>query len=294
MEKFQAIKKASILGMIGNIFLFVIKGITGFITGSQSMIADFFNSAGDIFSSIMTFIGNKISSQPKDDDHNLGHGKAEYIYSLLISLVMIYVAFYVFKSSFMSLIYGKTYDFSYWLIIVCILTMIIKFSLYIYTKMVYNKFHNLLIKANSKDHRNDFLLTSLNLLACFSSLSHIYYLDGIVGIVIALWILISGIKIFKESYDILMDKSIDEETKQKVLSIIYDHNEVKKVIHFNSTPVGYQYQISFTIYVDGNLSTFRSHEIANHLEKEIDEKIPEVYLTVIHVNPIKIEKEEAT
>ena len=85
-----------------------------------------------------------------------------------------------------------------------------------------------------------------------------------------------------------MAKSIDKETKEKVLEIISNHKEVKKVIHFNSAPVGYKYQISFTIYVDGNLSTFESHEIANHLEKEIDKKIPEVYLTVIHVNPIKL------
>ena len=83
-----------------------------------------------------------------------------------------------------------------------------------------------------------------------------------------------------------MDKSLDIETKEKVYKIINKHKEIKKVQHFNSTPVGYQYQISFTIFVDGNLSTFKSHEIANKLEKEIDKKIPEIYLTVIHVNPI--------
>ena len=87
-----------------------------------------------------------------------------------------------------------------------------------------------------------------------------------------------------------MDKSIKEEAKQKVLDIIKKHDEVKKVIHFNSTPVGYKYQISFTIYVDGDLSTFESHEIANRLEKEIDNEIEEIYLTVIHVNPIKVKK----
>ena len=68
------------LGIIGNLFLLIIKGIIGFITKSQAMIADAFNSAGDIFSSLMTFIGNKIASKPSDDDHNLGHGKAEYIW----------------------------------------------------------------------------------------------------------------------------------------------------------------------------------------------------------------------
>lgn len=88
-----------------------------------------------------------------------------------------------------------------------------------------------------------------------------------------------------------MDKSINDESKQKVLDIIKKHKEIKRVEHFNATPVGYRYQISFTIYVDGNLSTFESHEIANNLEKEIGE-LEEIYLTVIHVNPIYIERGE--
>ena len=65
-----------------------------------------------------------------------------------------------------------------------------------------------------------------------------------------------------------------------------------KINHFNSTPVGYKYQISFTIFVDGNLSTFESHEIADTLEKEIKKEIPEIYLSVIHVNPLKVDKKD--
>ena len=287
MNKFKAIKWASIMGIIGNIFLLIIKGIIGFSTNSQSMIADAINSAGDIVSSVMTYIGNKISSIPRDHDHNLGHGKAEYIYSMLISIIIIYMSYKVFKSSLLSLINKSKYQFSYYVIIVCIITIMIKLILYIYTNKLSKKYNNLLIKANAQDHRNDMFLTTLNLSAILLSKKGIYSLDGIVGIIIAIWILISGIKIFKESYDVLMDKSLDIETKEKVYKIINNHKEVKKVQHFNSTPVGYKYQISFTIFVDGNLSTFKSHEIANNLEKEIDKKIPEIYLTVIHVNPIE-------
>ena len=89
MDRFKAANKASILGMIGNIFLFLIKVIVGFISNSQAMIADAFNSASDILSSIMTYIGNRVASKDADDDHNLGHGKAEYIYSMLISITMV-------------------------------------------------------------------------------------------------------------------------------------------------------------------------------------------------------------
>ena len=286
MKKKLAVRKASILGIIFNIFLLIIKAIIGFVSGSMSMVADAFNSAGDIIASLMTFIGNRVASKKADDDHNLGHGKAEYIYSMLISITMMIMAYTVGKSSILSLINKEEYTFSIWIVIVCIITIVTKLSLYIYTNKLYKKTKNILIKAASKDHFNDTIITSLNLIASFLALNNIFFVDGVVGTIISLWILYTGIKIFIESYHILMDKSIDEETKQKVLDIISEHKEIHKIQHFNSTPVGYKYQISFTIYVDGNLSTFESHEIANNLEKEIIKKIEEAYLVVIHVNPL--------
>jgi len=290
MDRFKSVKIASIFGILGNLFLLVIKSAIGFITNSQAMLADAFNSAGDILSSVMTFIGNKIASIPSDDDHNLGHGKAEYIYSMLISIVMILMALFVLKDSISSIFNNNKYDFSIWLVIVCIVTIIVKFSLFIYTNKLSKKYNNLLIKANSKDHRNDCVITFFNLISCLFTLINIYYIDGIVGSLISIWIIVTSLKIFKESYNVLMDKSISEETKKKVYEIIEKHKEIKKVIHFNSTPVGYRYQISFTIYVDGNMSTFDSHNIADKLEKEIGETLEEIYLTVIHVNPIEVEE----
>ena len=208
---------------------------------------------------------------------------------MLISIAMIAMGYQVLKNSALSLIKGEPYFFSFWLIFVCFLTILIKLFLYIYTHQLNKKYQNLLLEANSKDHRNDCILTCLNLLACLFSLQGIYFLDGVVGILFALWIFFSALKIFKESYDVLMDKSMKSDAIEKVLNLVSSHKEVLRVNHFNATPVGYQYQISFTIFVDGSLSTFESHEIANHLEKEIAKEIPEVYLTVIHVNPQKVE-----
>lgn len=286
MNRFRSTKLASIFGISGNILLMIMKGIVAMLTGSQAMTADAFNSAGDIFSSLMTYIGNKISSKPSDEDHNLGHGKAEYIYSMLISISMILMAMFILKDSFISLVKGKTYDFSIWLIVVCLVTILVKLFLFIYTNKIYKKYNNLLVKANSKDHFNDMIITSTNLVSCILSIYGIYFLDGVVGIIISLWIMYTSIKLFLESYNVLMDKSISVETKNEVYEIIDRHKEIKKVIHFNSTPVGYKYQISFTIYVDGNKSTFDSHDIANKLEKEIIKEIDEIYLVIIHVNPI--------
>lgn len=290
MDRFKATKISSILGIVGNIFLLIIKGIIGYITSSQSMIADAFNSAGDIFSSCMTFIGNKISSKEADEDHHLGHGKAEYIYSLLISITMIVLSVTVIKNAIMTLINKEYFEYSIWLIIICLITIITKFCLFLFTNKLYKKHNNILIKANSIDHRNDCFITITTLISIILSNMGLYFVDAIVGILISLWIFYTAIKLFIESYDILMDKAMSEETKEKVIQIINKHEEVIKIQHFNATPVGYRYQISFTIYVDGNMSTFDSHAIANSLEREIEKEIPEIYLTVIHVNPTEIEK----
>lgn len=290
MDKFRSIKRASILGVLGNLFLLVIKGIIGFLTNSQAMIADAFNSASDVFSSIMTFIGNRIASQPRDEDHNLGHGKAEYIYSMLISIAMLLLGYEVIKGSASSLINNSKVEFSIWLVVVCMVTLIVKISLFFYTHYLCRKHNNLLLIANSKDHLNDCMITTLNLIACLLSLKEIYFVDGVVGIIISLWIFYTAYKIFIESYDVLMDKAISNETREEVYKVIKKYKEIKKINHFNATPVGYQYQISFTIFVDGDMSTFDSHKIANDLEKEIDNKFPEIYLTVIHVNPIEEKK----
>lgn len=285
MKRFEAVKRASVLGIIGNIFLFFIKIIVGFISNSQAMLADAFNSASDIFSSIMTFIGNRIASKGADNDHNLGHGKAEYIYSMLISITMIVLGSSILFDSIRTIFNRNKYEFSIWIVMVCIITILVKLSLYLYTNRIGKKFNNLLVEANSKDHRNDLFITLGTLLSTLFAYYEIYVIDSIVGIIISLWIIYTGIKIYKESYDVLMDKTISSEIKDKVIEIIDKYEEIDKINHFIATPVGYMYQVSFSIFVDGNMSTFDSHEIANRLEKEIIREVSEIYLVVIHVNP---------
>jgi cation diffusion facilitator family transporter len=203
---------------------------------------------------------------------------------------MFILGFRILIDSIKSIIDPSGFQFTIWLVIVCIATILIKLCLYFYTRSVAKKYKSLLVDANSKDHRNDVVITSCNLIAAICSLYGVYIVDGVVGIMISVWIIYTAISIYKDSYDVLMDKTISSETKDKVLAIIEEHDEVLKIQHFNATPVGYRYMVNFSIFVDGNLSTFESHDIANRLEKEIAKRVPEIYLTVIHVNPIKVEK----
>lgn len=285
MDRFEVTKKAGMLGIIGNIFLLVIKSIVGFLSHSQSMIADAANSAGDIFASLMTFIGNKIASEPDDDSHNFGHGKAEYIFSLFISMAMMLVSFKLLYDSIFSLVNQSKLTFSWFLILVCIITIIIKLFLFIYTNKLSKQYNNILLEANKKDHRNDCIVTTFTLISILLSLIGIYWFDGIVGIGISVWIFVTGLKIFIESYNILMDISIDENTRNLIMDIIQKYPKIRKADKISSSPVGYQYMIVLTIYVDGNMSTFESHELADKLENDIT-SLENIYKTIVHVHPI--------
>lgn len=283
-ERYESSKKAGIIGILGNIFLLIIKGAIGLFTHSQAMIADAANSFGDIFASAMTSIGSKIASAPQDDDHNFGHGKAEYIFSLLISLSMIIIAFKLLYDSTNNLILGTKFTFSWMLVLVCAITIITKLSLFLYTYRLYKQNSNLLLKANMKDHRNDCIVTTFTLISVLLSLLNIYWFDSVVGIGISVWICITGVKIFIESYNILMDVSIDEETKDIILDLVHGYKEVKAINGISSTPVGYQYIIFLTIAVDGNMTTFDSHTLADNLEKNIA-GLDKVYKAIVHVEP---------
>ncbi|MCI8272485.1 MAG: cation transporter [Clostridia bacterium] len=287
MEKrFEITKKVGISGIVGNLFLLMIKAAVGIASKSQAMIADSINSAGDILASLLTFIGNKIASVPGDDDHNFGHGKAEYIFSLFIAISMIIVSIKMIIDAIMKLIHGNEIKFSWWLIIVCIITILVKVSLFIYTKKAYKKYNNILIQSSMEDHRNDCIITTFTLISIILSLKGITWFDSIVGIGISAWICKTGIGIFIESYNILMDVSIDENTKDIILDLVHGYKEIKAVNGISSTPVGYQYIIFLTIAVDGEMTTYESHKLADNLEKNITE-IDNIYKAIVHVEPIE-------
>ena len=283
-ETNSKVKRVGIYGIIGNIFLLIIKAIIGFASKSQAMIADSINSAGDIFASLMTFIGNKIASEPNDDDHNFGHGKAEYIFSMFISISMVLVSAKLLYDSFMSLLRGSKLIFSWTLVIVCIITIISKLLLYLYTRKIHKTNKNLLLEANMKDHRNDCVLTTFTLISVLLTLKGIYWFDGVVGIIISAWIFYSGIQIFIESYNVLMDISIDDNTKDIILDIAHNYDKIKSVKSIFSTPVGNKHIIFITISVDGNMSTFDSHHLADDLELTVS-NLDNVYKTIVHVEP---------
>lgn len=286
MRNLNLVKKAGILGVISNIFLFIIKIIVGLISQSQSMIADSFNSISDVFASIMTFIGSKISSNKEDNDHNFGHEKAEYIFSMFISISIFIIALKLLYSSVISLFTNHEVIFSWNLVLVSIITIIIKLSLYLYTKYLYKKEPSILLKSNNLDHRNDIFLTLSVLISILFSKYGIYFVDSIVGIIISIWFLITGINIFKESFNVLMDVALPDTIKDDIVTLILKDENIINIDDIYSMAIGYKYILVLTICVDGILSTYESHKIANMIENKIKRKFPLIKEVFIHIHPM--------
>lgn len=287
MNRYESTKRVSFLGIVGNVFLLIIKFIVAIFSHSEAMMADAINSAGDIFSSIMSYIGNKIACMPSDEDHNFGHGKAEYIFSMFISIFMILIGVKILFDSIMAIIHGDTFQFSIYLILVCIVTIVVKLLLYLYARKSYKHHHNILVKATMKDHRNDMLLTLGTLLSVILGYFGYYFFDGIFGSITSIYIIVTGLGIMMEAYHVLMDASISKKDKDLIVEFILNNSSVIKVEDFYTVPVGYKYVAVLTIDLDGNMSTFASHEIADTIEKEITKKFKKIYKVIIHVNPVE-------
>lgn len=279
-------QKVGIIGIVGNVFLFVIKIAIALISKSNAMLADSINSGTDVLSSLMTFIGGKIAGEPSDEDHNYGHGKAEYIFSLIISLIMGYLAIKIAWNGINSLINDTKFEFTYALVIVCIVTIITKFTLYKYTHKIGQKSNNILILANSQDHINDVYTTASVLIGTTAALVDLYWLDSVVAIGIAIRICYSAIEFFMQSYNVLLDVSMTEKEIEEIREIIKSHDKIDHIDKVTSKAVGNSFVVIIKVSVDGEMTVRESHDIVGKMKAEVM-KLKNVYDVIVHVNPVE-------
>lgn len=204
MLKRMTLINVSILSFIGNILLLFVKGIIGVATGSNAMISDAIHSVGDSISSILSLIGS-IASKNKSIKIDSKQENIEYWFSLIIGIVMMIISYKLIVSSFESIFFKKKYIISIWIIVICLMCIITKLILYFICKKVAADTNNLLIRALSIDHRNDIILTSLNLLSGIFAFYNIFLLDGLIGIVLSIVISSSAYKIIDGSCEELID-----------------------------------------------------------------------------------------
>jgi len=285
MNRYKDTKKVSILGIIANLFLFVIKIVLAITSRSQGLLADAINSGTDILTSVMTYIGNRLASKPGDKEHPYGHGKVEYVFSLIISISMIFLGLTILKDSVVAITQKRELIFSFYLIAVCIITIIVKLFLYIYTTKMAKIHENLLISAASEDHRNDMFLSLATLIGIVCSKYGIYYIDGIVGVIISIWISYVAVKLFLSAYYVLIDTDINDGLKEKIISVINACNNCE-IDSIKSSPVGVNYILLMEISVEDDFTLEEGHAIAEKIKKEVC-KVEKIVDAIIHVNPKK-------
>lgn len=284
-KKSNVTAKVGLVGILGNLFLFIIKIIVAVMSKSQAMLADSINSGTDILSSLMTLIGGKLAAEAPDKGHNYGHAKAEYVFSLIISLIMGYLAIKIAWDGAVSLIDKNVFEISWYLILVCIITMVTKFLLYLYTHKIGEKNDDILILANAQDHKNDILVTASVLVGVIAAVFKIYWLDGIIAICIATRIFYVAIDFFVQSYTVLIDRSMDDVEIKEIESIIKTYKNIDHIDKITSKSTGKSFIVIVKVSVDGNMSVNESHQIAGKLKSDIM-KLKNVYDVVIHINPV--------
>ncbi len=284
-KKSNVTAKVGLVGILGNLFLFIIKIIVAVMSKSQAMLADSINSGTDILSSLMTLIGGKLAAEAPDKGHNYGHAKAEYVFSLIISLIMGYLAIKIAWDGAVSLIDRNVFEISWYLILVCVITMITKFFLYIYTHKIGEKNDDILILANAQDHKNDILVTASVLVGVIAAVFKIYWLDGIIAICIATRIFYVAIDFFVQSYTVLIDRSMDDAEIKEIESIIKTYKNIDHIDRITSKSTGKSFIVIVKVSVDGNMTVNESHQIAGKLKADIM-KLKNVYDVVVHINPV--------
>ncbi len=282
---------AGILGIVANILLFAVKLFAGIISGSVAIIADAINNLSDFMTSIVTLVGFKLSSRPADKEHPYGHARIEYVTGLIVSVVILTIGIEIGRSSIEKIINATATDFS---IITCIIlgvAILVKLLLAIIYRGLGKSIDSEALYGMSKDSRNDVISTSVILLSSIACMQFGINLDGYLGVLVALLIIISAVSLIKETADPLLGTPPDREYVKKIEQKIKGYEGVigihDLVVH-NYGPL--KSFATVHIEVDGDVDIMVSHDLADNIERDFARDM-NINL-VCHLDPIAKNDEE--
>ena len=277
---------SSTVGIVCNIILFVSKFIIGTIANSVAIISDAFNNLTDCLSCIITMFGYNLASKPADKEHPFGHGRMEYFTSLIIAVFIIIVGFEFFKTSLSRIFNKEDIDVTYFTIIVLVLSILLKFWMYLFNKKMSTIFNNQAMMATSYDSLSDAMTTSITLIGSIISLFTSFPIDGVIGLIVSGLIIKTAISIIKDTLDELLGKPADKETTQQLLDIVMSHQGILGVHDLMIHNYGPNKMIaSLHAEVDAKQNVLEAHDTIDNIEKEIFEKMK--IMTTIHLDPIE-------
>jgi len=282
---------AGVIGVVSNIFLFIIKLIVGMIFNSIAVTADAVNNLTDAGSSIIVLVGFKISRKPADEQHPYGHARVEYITGFLVSVVILLLGFELIKASFYKVLNPDPINFSYLTIIVLIISILVKLWQGLINKNLGRRINSTALVATGQDSMNDVISTSSVLVATiFAKLTSIQ-IDGYMGVAVALFIVYSGIKLIVETLNPLLGIAPDQQLVSDIEGEILSYDGVlglhDLVVHSYGPD---KYFASVHVEVDANRDLLESHDLIDDIEKDITNKFS--VNTVIHMDPIVTDDEK--
>lgn len=279
------------MGIAFNLLLFIGKFITGVISHSIAIIADAFNNLSDAASSIITLVGFKLAGQKPDKDHPFGHGRIEYIAGLLVSILIIYMAFELIQSSVMKIITPTELSFSPMVLVILLVSILIKFYMAFYNYRIGIKIESPALKAIVTDSLSDTLATSAVLISTLVSHFSGFNIDGYCGVLLGLLILYAGINAAKETVSPLLGQAPDPEFVQKINDIVLSYADVigiHDLIVHNYGPG--RVLISLHAEVPSDSDFLAMHDMIDLIEHKLRDTLH--CSAVIHMDPVCVNDAE--
>ena len=282
---------AGTLGIICNLLLFAVKVGVGTAMSSIAIISDAFNNLSDTGSSMVSIIGVKLSAKEPDREHPFGHGRLEYISSLIVAFIIMLVGFELFKSSAAKIFNPEAVALSPVLLVILCISIPVKLWMYSYNKYVGKITGSGVILATAKDSINDVIATSAVILsAIIGKLINFPPLDGIVGTVVSLLILYSGLRIALDTIDILLGAPPEKELIEAIRSRVLEAEGVVGVHDLIVHDYGPgRVLASVHAEVPDDCNVVEIHEVIDLLEQKIDKELG-VHI-VVHMDPIAVNSE---
>ena len=291
-------KLASFVGVFSNLVLFIIKMIAGLISGSVAIIADSINNLSDMGSSVITLVGFKLASAPADEEHPYGHQRIEYISGLIVAIIIIYVGGNLLMTSFEKILhYEPTVvgnNVLYITIGILAVSILIKLWQSVFNKKVGKIINSLALEATAADSRNDSISTAVILLGTIIMLIFKdipFSLDGVMGILVSLFILYSGIKLIKETMDPLIGVTSEHEFVQSILNFIEGY-DICLGTHDVMCHMYGPTKCFMTVHVEVDASgdILEVHDEIDNIEKAVYKEFGA--LVTVHMDPIQTDNEE--
>jgi cation diffusion facilitator family transporter len=289
-DRFKKAEFAAIMGIVGNVFLALVKWIIGTYANSRALIADAVNSASDVAGSLAVYYGIKVAKRPPDEDHPYGHGKAELIAAIVVAVLLMLVGIEIGKGS-IEAFFQPVAPPKLMAIYAVIIAIIVKEVLYRYNIKLGRALKSEALIANAHEHRSDVYASFAVLIGIGASvlggkmdIDWLVYADPIAGLFVSLLIIKTAWKLGKESIHNTMDHVLHDDETDKFRQIIEKVSGVKAITELHAREHGHYVIIDLKIAVDPHITVEEGHLIGKAVKKKLL-GAAHVQNVLVHINP---------